>query len=109
MAGTDDYESPNSTSREKINQLRKLSFLKFLGHTKNIDDYFKRASIVCLPSYREGMPKALLEAQAAGCPVVTTDTVGCRESILDNQTGFLVPLYNSSEIARKLEKLILKV
>lgn len=107
LAGTDDYESPNSISRQEVNQLRKLPFLKFLGHTKNIDDYFKRASIVCLPSYREGMPKALLEAQAAGCPVVTTDTVGCRESILDNQTGYLVPLYNSSEIAKKLEKLIL--
>ena len=47
---------------------------------------------MCLPSYREGMPKAILEAQAAGCAIVTTDVVGCRESIERDKTGYLVIL-----------------
>ena len=53
------------------------------------------------------MPKALLEAQAAGCAVVTTDVIGCRESILDKQTGFLVKPYDILGLVSALEKLIL--
>ena len=61
---------------------------------------------MCLPSYREGMPKAILEAQAAGCAIVTTDVVGCRESIERDKTGYLVSPYNINELIEALEKLI---
>ena len=54
-------------------------------------------SIVCLPSYRVGMLKALLEAAASSCAVVTTDAIGCREAIIDGETGFLVPVGDQSQ------------
>jgi len=62
--------------------------------------------IVCLPSYREGLPKALLEAASAGLPIVTTDTPGCREVVDDGVNGYLVPPRNASLVAESLKKLI---
>ena len=80
--------------------------LEWWGHREDMANVFARASIVCLPSYREGMPKALLEAAAAGCAVVTTDVVGCREAVLDGQTGDLVPARDSAALSRALLALI---
>ena len=62
--------------------------------------------IVCLPSYREGLPKSLIEALAAGRPVVTTDVPGCREVVQNHQNGLLVPPRDSTALASALESLI---
>jgi glycosyltransferase involved in cell wall biosynthesis len=67
---------------------------------------FAAANIVCLPSYREGLPKALLEAAAAGRAIVTTDVPGCREVIEPGVGGHLVPWGRSVELADALETLI---
>lgn len=107
VAGAFDYKNPSSISSEQIQKIVSKNSVVFLGHLSHIEDLFKTSSIVCLPSYREGMPKALLEAQAAGCAVVTTDVIGCRESILDKQTGFLVKPYDILDLVSALEKLIL--
>ena len=67
---------------------------------------YSKASIVVLPSYREGMPKSLLEAAACGRVVITTDVPGCRDAILDGVTGFLVPPYDSIALTNEVEKLL---
>jgi glycosyltransferase involved in cell wall biosynthesis len=67
---------------------------------------FAQAHIVCLPSFREGLPKALLEAAACGRPIVATDVPGCREVVRDGINGFLVPARNNSALAEALRKLI---
>lgn len=64
------------------------------------------AHIVCLPSYREGLPKALLEAASSGRPIVTTDTIGCREVVRHGENGLLVPLRSTVELADALQRLI---
>lgn len=64
--------------------------LEWWGHRSDMPEVLSQATIVVLPSYREGMPKVLLEAQALGRPIVTTDVPGCREAIENNKTGFLV-------------------
>jgi glycosyltransferase involved in cell wall biosynthesis len=61
---------------------------------------------VCLPSYREGMPKCLLEAAAAGKPVVTTDAIGCREAIVAGETGVLVPVGDAGALRDALRRLM---
>ena len=66
------------------------------------------AKIVCLPSYREGMPKSLNEAAASGCARITTDGPGCREAVIDNYNGYLCEIKNHKIIAEKLEKLLQK-
>mgnify|MGYP001434436940 FL=1 len=68
--------------------------------------FYTDASIVCLPSYREGMPKSLLEASAACCAIITTNVTGCRESIISGQTGDLVPVRDSKILAATLLGLI---
>ena len=62
--------------------------------------------IVCLPSYREGMPKALLEGMAAGRPIVTTDVPGCRDVVTDGDNGLLVPAKSSEPLAKALDRLV---
>ena len=64
------------------------------------------ADIACLPSYREGLPKALLEAMAVGLPCVTTDVPGCRSVVSDGDNGLLVPVRDVAALATALAKLI---
>jgi glycosyltransferase involved in cell wall biosynthesis len=67
---------------------------------------FEKAHIVCLPSYREGLPKALIEAAAAGLPIVTTDVPGCREVVTDGVHGLCVPARDAGALAVALAKLV---
>ena len=106
LVGTADYHNPTAVAREQIQSWVDAGTLEWWGHREDMVNVFARASIVCLPSYREGMPKALLEAAAAGCAVVTTDVVGCREAVLDGQTGDLVPARDSAALSRTLLALI---
>ena len=66
----------------------------------------EKSHIVVLPSYREGLPKVLIEAAAIGRAVVTTDVAGCRDAIEPDVTGFLVPPKNSKLLAQKIKLLI---
>jgi glycosyltransferase involved in cell wall biosynthesis len=106
LAGAADYYNPSSVSYEQIEAWQREGIIEWLGHVDDITPLFHQASIVCLPSYREGMPKALLEAAAAGCAVVTTDTPGCREAIIPGETGDLVPVRDSVTLASALLTLI---
>ena len=76
------------------------------GWVNDISSILKDTDILCLPSYREGLPKALIEGAAYGLPIVTTDTVGCRDVVIDGVNGFLVPIKNIDELANKIFKLI---
>lgn len=106
LVGTADYQNPTAVSREQIQSWVDAGTLEWWGHCEDMANVFAQASIVCLPSYREGMPKSLLEAAAAGCAVVTTDVVGCREAVLDGETGDLVPARDSVALASTLLALI---
>ena len=106
MAGTADYQNPSSVPRQQIEAWQAEGLVEWLGHVEDMAPLYAQASIVCLPSYREGMPKALLEAAAAGCAVITSDTIGCREAILPGDTGDLVPVRDSRALADALLSLI---
>ena len=106
LAGAADYHNPSSVPVEQIEQWQHEGLVDWLGHVENMVTYYTDASIVCLPSYREGMPKALLEAAAAGCAVITTDAVGCREAILPGVTGELVPVRDVERLSEAILGLI---
>lgn len=106
MVGAADYKNPTSLSSELLEAICLKSGLEWAGHQDDMATYFAQASIVCLPSYREGMPKCLLEGAASGCAIVTSDAIGCRESILPNVTGFLVPVRDSEALKSALYTLI---
>jgi glycosyltransferase involved in cell wall biosynthesis len=67
---------------------------------------FGQAQVVVLPSYREGLPKVLLEAAASGCAVVTTDVPGCRDAITPGETGLLVPPRDAKALADAIQRLV---
>jgi len=80
--------------------------VKWLGARTDIATLFSNSHIACLPSYREGLPKSLIEAAASGLPIVTTDVPGCREIVVEGVNGFLVPARDSAQLAMAIQKLI---
>jgi len=68
--------------------------------------FLRNASVYVLPSYREGTPRSVLEAMAMGRPIVTTDAPGCRETVVDGENGFLVPVKDAKALAAAMERFI---
>lgn len=80
--------------------------VKWLGHKDDIKEQIEKCDIFVLPSYREGIPRTLLEAASMGKPIVTTNAVGCKEVVDDGINGFLVPVKNSKILAEKINLLV---
>jgi glycosyltransferase involved in cell wall biosynthesis len=106
IAGPLDDSNPAALTREEIDDLLARYSVSWLGNVKDVAALYRQASIVCLPSYREGLPKALLEACAAGRAIVTTDVPGCREVVAHEVNGLLVPVRNATALADALQELI---
>ena len=106
LAGSPDPGNPTSISMETLDRWHLEGCIEYLGWQENVAQLLMTADVVCLPSYREGLPKSLIEACACGLPIVTTDTVGCREVVSDGENGFLVPIKSVEPLADALEKLI---
>ncbi len=100
------HDNPASYSEIQLNNWNQEGSVKWIGHQDDVIAVLKSASIVVLPSYREGLPKVLLEAAALGRPVITTDVPGCRDAIIADQTGLLVPMKNSTALAEAIRVLI---
>lgn len=107
LCGKEDPGNPSALSAEDLDEIRKKSsYIKIRGHVEDMAQAFKNCHIVCLPSYREGIPLALIEASASGRAIVTTDVPGCRAVVHDGVDGLLVPARDAQSLAKALEKLI---
>jgi len=107
IAGDIDPENPNSLTSQDLENTLSNTALECLGPRKDIAYLYQNSHIAVLPSYREGLPKSLLEACSTGRPIVTTDVPGCRDVVKNNKNGFVVPVRNASLLAKAIEKLIL--
>ena len=105
LAGEPDLENPTSVSHAEFEVWAKLPGIRCLGHVENIADVWKQAHIAVLPSRGEGLPKSLLEAASCGRPLIATDVPGCREIVIDGQTGILVPLNDDMALANAISDL----
>ncbi len=76
--------------------------INYLGTTTDVRPYYEDCSAYVLPSYREGMPFSVMEAEAIGRAIITSDTNGCRDTVVDGKNGFLVSVGNVDELARKV-------
>ena len=72
----------------------------------NVLPYLQKSRISILPSYREGLPKSLLEAASCGLPLIATDVPGCREICIENYNGLLVPARSSSHLSAAIERIV---
>jgi glycosyltransferase involved in cell wall biosynthesis len=106
LVGACDMLNPAGISEEQIKGWQEEINVEWWGFKKDMYQVYMDSHIVCLPSYREGLPKSLLEAAACGRPIVTTDVPGCREVVIHNKNGLLVPVKNGPALADALERLV---
>jgi glycosyltransferase involved in cell wall biosynthesis len=107
LAGKPDPGNPASIPDEQIEAWKQSDLVEWWGWQSDMPAALAQTDIFCLPSYREGVPNALLEATACGLPIVTTDTPGCRDVVTNGVNGLLVPVKNAQAIADALKTLIL--
>jgi glycosyltransferase involved in cell wall biosynthesis len=106
LVGDSDSENPASISNEQLNNWDNLDIVEWWGKKDNMHKVLPKAHVVCLPSYREGLPKVLLEAAACARPIIATDVPGCREIVHDGENGILVALKDSNSLANAIKELI---
>lgn len=107
LAGEPDFGNLSSLTEVEYQDAKESPSVECLGRVDDIASLFGGCHIVVLPSYREGLPKVLIEAAACGRAVVTTDVPGCRDAIIPNETGLLVAVKDSLSLADNIEQLIL--
>lgn len=106
LAGDTDPANRSAVSQDEIEQWVSEGIVTWTGHTSDMVALNQSAHIACLPSYREGLPKSLLEAAACALPIVTTDVPGCREAVRHGETGLLVQAGKPAHLAVALRQLI---
>jgi glycosyltransferase involved in cell wall biosynthesis len=107
LLGSMDPSYPKSVPEERLHQDEADGILKYVGFTHDMNSVYERKGIVItLPSYSEGMNRALMEATASGKPIITSDIPGCREAVDDGVNGYLVPVKNADALAEAMLRYI---
>ncbi len=97
--------NPASATREQVEKWMLDGDIEWVGEVRDVRPELAKASVLVLPSYREGTPRSVLEAMSMGRAVITTDAPGCRETIVDGEQGLLVPVRDPAAVARACESL----
>jgi glycosyltransferase involved in cell wall biosynthesis len=105
IAGEPDPKNPASISAQVLSAWKQEHLVTWLGARKDVAALYQQAHIAVLPSYREGLPKSLLEAAACGKPIITTDVPGCREVVVSGENGLLVPPRDGEALAKAIKTL----
>jgi glycosyltransferase involved in cell wall biosynthesis len=105
LAGDQDSGNPAAVPEVTVLQWQTDGLLEWLGHVDDMPGLLTEVDIMVLPSYREGLPKSLIEAAACAVPLIATDVPGCREVITDGIDGLLVPVQDSTALAEAIRRL----
>jgi glycosyltransferase involved in cell wall biosynthesis len=105
LVGGLDAGNPASATQADVDAWQQGGCVQALGERSDVAALYAAAHIAVLPSYREGLPKSLIEAAACGRAVVTTDVPGCRDAIEPNVTGLLVPVRDAAALADAIARL----
>ncbi|WP_406732470.1 glycosyltransferase family 4 protein [Vibrio scophthalmi] len=108
LVGEVDFGNPKSVTPEQLTSWVKEGVVEHWGYRKDVAKTISESTIMVLPSYREGLPKSLIEAAACGRAVITTDVPGCRDAIEPNVTGILVPVKSPQDLAQAILFLVKK-
>lgn len=106
LAGDVDPGNPSSITRDELDGWVRAGLVDWVGWQEDLRPVLRTATIACLPSYREGLPRFLIEAAATGLPIVTTDVPGCRNVVRDGFNGILVPARDSAALAAAITRLL---
>lgn len=102
LLGKYETDMQDAVPQDDVEKLIKEGIIERFEETDDVRPYYGMCSVYILPSYREGTPRTVLEAMAMGRPVITTDAPGCRGTVVQGKTGFLVPVQDSQAIAEKI-------
>lgn len=105
LAGMADEDNKAGVPASYLNDWQDGEYVKWIGYQKNMVEIYNNSHIVVLPSYREGIPKTLIEACAVGRAIITTDAIGCKECVNEGVNGLKVPVFSVKELADALETL----
>nr|WP_223280449.1 glycosyltransferase family 4 protein [Virgibacillus halodenitrificans] len=101
------YDSnPTAVKESEMSSWVECGLVKYFGRKEDVLPFYQDCSVYVLPSYHEGTPRTCLEAMAVGRPTITTNAPGCKETVLNGKTGFLVPIKDSVALAEKMEHFI---
>ncbi|MFQ5773404.1 MAG: glycosyltransferase family 4 protein [Kiloniellaceae bacterium] len=106
LVGDTDAGNPAAIARDRLKAWRREGVVEWWGHREDMPGVLAQAHVVCLPSYREGLPKILIEAAACGRPIVASDVPGCREIARAGDNALSVPIRDAEALARAIERLI---
>jgi glycosyltransferase involved in cell wall biosynthesis len=106
LVGEPDFQNPASIGNNEIKSWQSQELIKYLGKRDYINEIYKNSHIAVLPSYREGLPKSLLEAASCGRPIVSCDVTGCNVVVQDGYNGILVEVKNSRALAQAIKNLL---
>lgn len=105
VGGIDDH--PGAITKEQLDAVCDGSYIQWLGYRTDVKELLQSSHIVAFPSYyMEGLPKSLIEADAIGRPIITTKSIGCKDTVDDEVNGFLIPTKNIEALVEKLQMLI---
>ena len=107
LLGAVDADNPTAISLEIVRDWESEGVIKYLGVCRDVRPYISSAQCIVLPSYREGIPRSLLEASAMSRPVIATDVPGCRDVVLDGKTGFLCAPQSAEALASAIKRFLL--
>ena len=106
LVGAPDDGNPASVAEDDIAAWQRQGVIEWWGQRDDMPATLNAAHVVCLPSYREGLPKVLLEAMASGRPCITTDAPGCRDAVRHDDNGLLVPVRDADALALAIARLL---
>ncbi len=106
LLGKYETNMQDALSKEYVERFISEGTIERFEETSDVRPYYADCSVYVLPSYREGTPRTVLEAMAMGRPIITTDAVGCRETVIDGKNGFLVPICDYEKLADAMIKFI---
>ena len=106
LLGPVGVDNPSAITQADIDGWLKEGVIEYLGEAHDVRPVIARADCVVLPSYREGVPRTLMEASAMGRPIVATDVPGCREVVDDGVTGLLCEVRNAQSLSAKLAQIL---
>ncbi len=100
-------QGPGAVPLEQVQAWHSEGSIEYLGHTQDVRPYIQEASVLVLPSWREGLPCAILEGMSMGRAAVVSDVPGCRQAVQEGDNGFLVPVQSPAALAETLERFIM--
>lgn len=106
LVGEVDKQNPASIQYDNLLKWIDSGIIKYLGFQNDVRETLEASSCIVLPSYREGMPRTILEALSMSRPVITTDVPGCRETVVEGQNGFLIPVKSASALVNACKSFV---